>query len=139
MAIVEDVFKNGFGAPLALALGIAVVGPIAGPVLGAVVRPVLKTAIKGGALAWGYGYWAAAGAAGYVQDTYREARAEVEGPTAQRRHVASSKVDEESKDGDLGSMTNDALRKLAQERGIELPQGYVRNDDLIGMLRSHDS
>jgi hypothetical protein len=120
-----------------VALGIAVVGPVAGPVLGAVVRPVLKTAIKGGALAWGYGYWAAAGAAGYVQDTYREAKAEVERPTARGRHVASSKIDEEGKD--LESMTNGALRRLAQERGIELPQGYVRNDDLIGMLRSHDS
>jgi hypothetical protein len=59
MAIVEDVFKdvfkNGFGPPLAVALGIAVIAPVAVPVLGAVVLRVLKTAIKGGALVYGYG------------------------------------------------------------------------------------
>jgi hypothetical protein len=78
---------------------------------------------------------ASAGAAGYVQDTYREAKAEVEGPPAKRRHVAR---EQESADDDLESMTNDSLRRLAKERGIELPQGYVRNDELIGMLKAHD-
>jgi hypothetical protein len=136
MAIVEDVFKNGFGAPLAVALGIAVIGPVAGPVLGAVVRPVLKTAIKGGALVCGYGYWATASAAGYVHDTYHEAKAEIEGPPARRRHVASGR--ESKDDDDLESMTNEDLRRRAKERGIDLPQGYVRNDELIGMLKAHD-
>jgi hypothetical protein len=46
---------------------------------------VLKTAIKSGALVYGYGYWATGGTAGYVQNNYREARAEVEGPTTRRR------------------------------------------------------
>jgi hypothetical protein len=85
MAIVEDVFKNGFGAPMAVALGIAVVAPVAVPVLSAVVVGVLKTAIKSGALVYGYGYWATGGTAGYVQNIYREARTEVEGPTTRRR------------------------------------------------------
>jgi hypothetical protein len=132
MAIVEDVFKNGFGAPLAVALGIAVVGPVVGPLVGAVVRPVLKTAMKGGTLVCGYGYWAVASAAGYVQETYREAKAEVEGPRARRRHVAGS---QEGEDDDLESMTNDTLRRRAKARGIDLPAGYIRNDELIGMLK----
>jgi hypothetical protein len=133
MAIVEDVLKSGFGAPLAVALGVAVVGPVAAPLVGALVRPVLKTAIKGSALACSYGYWATAGAAGYVRDTYREAKAEIEGPAAKGRQVASHR---ESPDDDLASMTNDSLRKLAKERGIDLPQGYVRNDSLLDMLKS---
>ena len=33
-------------------------------------------------------------------------------------------------------MTNQSLRRLTKERGIDLPQGYVRNDELIGMLKS---
>jgi hypothetical protein len=85
MAIIEDVFKNGFGAPLAVALGIAVVAPLAVPVLGAVAVRVLKAAIKSGALAYGYGYWATGGTAAYVEDIYREARAELEGPPRKRR------------------------------------------------------
>ena len=97
------------------------------------MRPVLKTAIKGGALACSYGYRATAGAAGYFQDAYREARAEIEGPASKRRRVAS---DQESGDDDLESMTNESLRRLAKGRGIDLPQGYVRNDELIGMLKS---
>jgi hypothetical protein len=65
--------------------GIAVVAPLAVPVLGAVAVRVLKAAIKSGALAYGYGYWATGGTAAYVEDIYREARAELEGPPRKRR------------------------------------------------------
>lgn len=37
-----------------------------------------------------------------------------------------------------GDMSNDELRALAQERGIELGHGYVKNDDIATMLRAQD-
>jgi hypothetical protein len=35
----------------------------------------------------------------------------------------------------LDGLTNSALRALAEQAGHELPAGYVRNDDLIALLK----
>jgi hypothetical protein len=133
MAIVEDVFKNGFGAPLAVALGIAVVGPVAGPVLGAVVRPVLKTRHQGRRPCVQLRLSGDRRCCRVLPGHLARGQGEIERPAAKRRHVAG---DQKSADDDLESMTNESLRRLAKERGIDLPQGYVRNDELIGMLKS---
>ena len=47
MALLEDVFLNGWGGPTLLGLGAVVAIPVLLPVVGAVVRPVAKLAIQG--------------------------------------------------------------------------------------------
>lgn len=36
---------------------------------------------------------------------------------------------------DLEMLTNDELRTMAEQRGHELPNGYVKNADLVELLR----
>jgi hypothetical protein len=49
--------------------------------------------------------------------------------------VASSKEPEPAKD-DLDELTNAELMQRANDRSIELPPGYITNEDLIARLRA---
>jgi|Tabmets5t2r1_1033131.scaffolds.fasta_scaffold169343_2 galactitol-specific phosphotransferase system IIC component len=86
MAGIDDLFKNGLGGGIALAVGVAVVGPMVAPVLGRVMKPVIKNAIKGGIVLYGWGREGMAEMREYVEDTYAEAHAEMveESQTAAR-------------------------------------------------------
>ena len=55
MAGIDDLFKNGLGTGLAVAVGVAVLGPIVMPALARGLKPVVKGAIKGGIVAYGWG------------------------------------------------------------------------------------
>lgn len=56
MAFFDDMFKGGnIGSSLAVALGIAVVGPLLTPVIGGILRPVTKAVVKAGLLAYDVG------------------------------------------------------------------------------------
>lgn len=48
MALLEDVFLNGWRGPVLLGVGAIVAIPVLLPVVGAIVRPVAKLAIKRG-------------------------------------------------------------------------------------------
>jgi hypothetical protein len=74
----DDLFKNGLGGGLAVAVGIAVLGPVVAPVLGRALKPVVKSAIKGGVVVYGWGQEGLAEMREYVEDTYAEARSEME-------------------------------------------------------------
>ena len=79
MALFEDVLENGLGGGVALAIGAVVLGPVLVPALGRAMRPVIKTAMKGGVVVYGWGRESFAGAREYIEDTYAEAQAEMEG------------------------------------------------------------
>jgi hypothetical protein len=83
VAIIEDVFKNGLGSGLAIAVGVAFIGPVVAPALGRVLRPVLKNAIKGGIVLYGWGREGLAEMREYTEDTYAEAMAEMEEESAE--------------------------------------------------------
>ena len=80
MAGIDDLFKNGLGGGIALAVGVAVVGPVVAPVLGRVMKPLIKNAIKGGIVLYGWGQEGVAEMREYVEDTYAEAQAEMKKP-----------------------------------------------------------
>jgi hypothetical protein len=86
MAGIDDLFKNGLGGGIALAVGAAVIGPVVAPVLGRVMKPLVKTAIKGGIVLYGWGREGMAEMVEYAEDTYAEAHAEMleESQTAPR-------------------------------------------------------
>jgi hypothetical protein len=78
MAGIDDLFKNGLGGGLAVAVGVAVLGPIIMPTLARGLKPVVKGAIKGGIVAYGWGRESLAEMREYMEDTYTEAQAEME-------------------------------------------------------------
>jgi Protein of unknown function (DUF5132) len=78
MAGIDDLFKNGLGSGLAVAVGVAVLGPIVMPALARGLKPVVKSAIKGGIVAYGWGRESIAEMREYMEDTYAEAHAEME-------------------------------------------------------------
>jgi Protein of unknown function (DUF5132) len=78
MAGIDDLFKNGLGGGLAIAVGVVVLGPTVAPALGRALRPLVKGAIKGGIVAYGWGRESFAEMQEYVEDTYAEAQAEME-------------------------------------------------------------
>jgi hypothetical protein len=78
MAGIDDLFKNGLGGGVAVAVGVAVLGPIVAPALGRAIRPLVKGAIKGGIVAYGWGRESFAEMQEYMEDTYAEAQAEME-------------------------------------------------------------
>ena len=78
MAGIDDLFKNGLGTGLAVAVGVAVLGPIVMPALARGLKPVVKGAIKGGIVAYGWGRESVAEMREYVEDSYAEAQAEME-------------------------------------------------------------
>jgi Protein of unknown function (DUF5132) len=78
MAGIDDLFKNGLGTGLAVAVGVAVLGPIVMPALARGLKPVVKGAIKGGIVAYGWGRESIAEMREYMEDTYAEAQAEME-------------------------------------------------------------
>lgn len=61
----------------------------------------------------------------------RPARAETKPEPEPEPEPVSAKADEY----DLESLTNEQLRERAEQCGHELPAGYVKNDDLIAMIR----
>jgi Protein of unknown function (DUF5132) len=88
MAGIDDLFKNGLGSGLAIAVGVAVLGPVVIPTLARGLKPVVKGAIKGGIVAYGWGRESVAERREYVEDSFAEAQAEMErgdGPTAAAR------------------------------------------------------
>ena len=78
MAGIDDLFKNGLGSGLAVAVGVAVLGPIVMPALARSLKPVVKGAIKTGIVAYGWGRESVAEMREYVEDTYAEAQSEME-------------------------------------------------------------
>ena len=96
---IDDIFKNGLGSGLAIAGGIAVLGPIVIPALASGLKPVVKGAIKGGIVAYGWGRESVAEMREYVEDSYAEAQAEMEhgeGPTAAARTRPRGRKPEEA-------------------------------------------
>ena len=78
MAGIDDLFKNGLGGGIAVAVGVAVLGPIVMPALARGLKPVVKSAIKGGIVAYGWGRESVAEMREYMEDTYAEAQSEME-------------------------------------------------------------
>jgi hypothetical protein len=78
MAGIDDLFKNGLGSGLAVAVGVAVLGPIVMPALARSLKPVVKGAIKTGIVAYGWGRESVAEMREYMEDTYAEAQSEME-------------------------------------------------------------
>ena len=91
MAGIGDIFENGLGGGLAVAVGAAVLGPVLVPALARAMKPVIKGAIKGGIIVYGWSREGIEEAREYLEDTYHEALAEVhedgreEGGTGRRR------------------------------------------------------
>jgi Protein of unknown function (DUF5132) len=79
VASISDVFSNGIGTGLLVAGGVALLGPVVIPAVAMVVKPVAKTAIKGGAMLYGWGRETVAEIGEYAGDTYAEAMAEANG------------------------------------------------------------
>ena len=51
--------------------------------------------------------------------------------------AAATEPDDDPEDGDdLDELTNAELMTRARERGVELPDGYIKNEDLIARLRA---
>jgi hypothetical protein len=99
MAGIDDLFKNGLGSGLAIAVGVAVLGPVVMPTLARGLKPVVKGAIKGGIVAYGWGRESVAEMREYVEDSFAEAQAEMErgdGPTAAARSRPRGRKPEEA-------------------------------------------
>jgi hypothetical protein len=99
MAGIDDLFKNGLGSGLAVAVGVAVLGPIVMPTLARSLKPVVKGAIKGGIVAYGWGRESLAEMREYMEDTYAEAHAEMEhgeGVTGSARSRSRGRKPEEA-------------------------------------------
>jgi hypothetical protein len=53
-------------------------------------------------------------------------------PASETEHESSQEP------GDLESMTVGELRELAEKRGIELPPGYIKHDELVEIIEAED-
>ena len=87
MAGIDDIFKNGLGSGLAIAVGCRA-RPDCHPGPGQWPEAGGEGAIKGGIVAYGWGRESVAEMREYVEDSYAEAQAEMEhgeGPTAAAR------------------------------------------------------
>jgi hypothetical protein len=54
---------------------------------------------------------------------------------ARRAQAAKTESKTEQPQDDLAEKTVPQLREMAEEKGVELPSGYLRHDDLVDILK----